>query len=76
MTSPKGTTELPIATSRSATAIRDLFTKNPKTYYTQAELVESWKLSNPRINKILRNLVEEGLVGRTRVGSKYYYRLS
>lgn len=70
-----GTDELPTNSSSTSMEILELFKSHPKTYYTQAELVITWKKSNPAINKLLRKLLEQGVVGRTKVGSKYYYKL-
>ena len=50
------------------------FNKNPKTYYTQADLVKGFGKSNPRTNKVLRDLVEDGKVVRTKVSNKYFYQ--
>ena len=75
MTSKIGTEKLPTTSSSTSMEILGLFKNNPKTYYTQVELVQEWKKSNPCINKILRKLLEQGEVGRTKVGSKYYYKL-
>jgi len=75
MTSKIGTKILPTNTSSTSSTVLGLFKNNPETYFTQAEMVQEFKKSNPCINKELRDLLEQGVVGRTKVGSKYYYKL-
>mgnify|MGYP001973388971 CR=1 FL=1 len=74
MTNKIGTTTLPTTTSRTSMVLKELFKNNPKTYYTQAELVQEYNKSNPCINKILRTLLEQGVVGRTKVNGRFYYQ--
>ena len=75
MTSKIGTKILPTNTSSTSSTVLGLFKNNPETYFTQAEMVQEFKKSNPCINKVLRDLLEQGVVGRTKVGSNYYYKL-
>ena len=69
-----GTKELPKTTNKTSSTIVELFMNNSDTYYTQKELVTYMNKTNPCINKILRNLVQEKIVERTKVNSKYYYK--
>ena len=73
MKKPTGTNELPTNTNVTRSTIVELFMNNSETYYTQKDLVEYMNKTNPCINKILRNLVQEKIVERTKVNSKYYY---
>ena len=75
MTSKIGTKILPTTSSSTSRTVSELFKNNPETYFTQSEMVQEFTKSNPCINKVLRVLVEQGVVGRTKVGSKYYYKL-
>ena len=70
----QGTTELPSNVGKLYEEILGLFNKNPKTYYTQSDLVKGFGKSNPRTNKVLRDLVEDGKVVRTKVSNKYFYQ--
>jgi len=74
MKKPTGTNELPTNTNVTRSTIVELFMNNSETYYTQKDLVEYTERTNPCINKILRNLVQEKIVERTKVNSKYYYK--
>ena len=75
MTSKIGTKILPTTSSSTSRKVSELFKNNPETYFTQAEMVQEFSKTNPCINKVLRVLVATGEVGRTKVGSKYYYNL-
>lgn len=75
MTNKIGTKVLPTNTTGTSMSIMELFKNNPDTYYTQAELAGYVQKSGPRVNKTLRTLCEQGVVGRTKVGLKYFYKL-
>ena len=47
MTSKIGTKILPTNTSSTSSTVLGLFKNNPETYFTQAEMVQEFKKSNP-----------------------------
>ena len=61
--------------SELETTILDIFKEYPTKYITQPDLVKVLNKSNPFVNKILRRLVSNGKISRTKNGNKFYYKL-
>lgn len=55
--------------------IKKIFEKYSEKFFTQRMFVEGLEKSNPYINKLLRKLVEEGVISFRQVGRTKFYKL-
>tara|TARA_Y100001949_G_C15909202_1_gene296085 strand:+ start:131 stop:361 length:231 start_codon:yes stop_codon:yes gene_type:complete len=70
-----GCKNLPEQDNATREQIIALLKANAELYFTQKELVAEFSKSNPCINKNLRELCESKVIARTKVSSRFYYKL-
>tara|TARA_Y100001951_G_scaffold102992_2_gene110850 strand:- start:2622 stop:2852 length:231 start_codon:yes stop_codon:yes gene_type:complete len=70
-----GCKNLPEQTSATAEQVRSFFAEHSELYFTQKELAAEFEKSNPCMNKVLNKLCESKFIARTKVSSRFYYKL-
>jgi len=71
-----GTTDIVAMDSEVKVTMVSIFKQYPSKYFTQKDFVKGINRSNPYVNKVLRSLVEEKVITRSKGNGKYHYRLA
>lgn len=70
-----GTEEISNVGSETKESMIQIFKSYPNKFFTQKDFVKGLNKSNPYVNKILRMLVEEKVIMKSKSNGRYYYRL-
>jgi len=70
-----GVEEISNVGSETFDSMIQIFKSYPNKFFTQKDFVKGLNKSNPYVNKILRKLVENKVILKSKGNGRYYYRL-